>query len=158
MKNLKKWIKRITLIILALLLLLQFFKPRRTNPPVDISITFESKLNPPKDVQDIMKRSCYDCHSNTSSWPWYSGISPISWMIVDDVTTARSMLNFSEWGNYKTSKAVSKLDAMTDEISSRGMPLKRYLLLHPDAELTQPEIDRFCDWLEAVKDSLSEAK
>src|ERR1044072_3316433 len=89
---------------------IQFFRPERytTNEigPNDIT----KKMNVPQNVQNIMKRSCYDCHSNQTVWPWYTNIAPVSWFVADDVKEGRKKMNFSEWGKLTQARQEAKLD------------------------------------------------
>ncbi|NNE99745.1 MAG: cytochrome C, partial [Pyrinomonadaceae bacterium] len=65
---------------------IQFIRPDRTNPPFDEALAIESSLKIPSDVDAILSRSCNDCHSNKTEYPWYSNIAPISWSVVDHIT------------------------------------------------------------------------
>jgi hypothetical protein len=92
----------------------------------------------------ILKRSCQDCHSNETSWPWYSHIAPVSWMISKHVTQGRGKLNFSEWTAGKvTSNQVAEL---CDAVSNGSMPLRGYTMLHRDARLSSHDVQVICNW------------
>src|SRR5436309_9286609 len=82
----------------CLMLLVQFIRPARTNPPVDESQTIFANTQMTPEVASILNRSCIDCHSNKTVWPWYTNVAPVSWFIVNDVNTGRQFLNLSEWG------------------------------------------------------------
>jgi hypothetical protein len=84
-------------VLAGALLIAQFIQPERVNPPADPSASFEAVAAPSRDVAAAIGRSCRDCHSNQTSWPWYSRISPVSWLIADDVKEGRAKLNFSQW-------------------------------------------------------------
>lgn len=134
---------------------MQFFRPDRTNPPVDESRTLDSRLSVPDDIKTMLDRSCMDCHSNTTRWPWYSNIAPASWIVANDVIEARKHLNLSDFAQYRSLRAVGRLDMMCENLQDEIMPPKNYLFLHPNARLTRVEINRFCDWIESVRDSLA---
>src|SRR6478752_3717270 len=87
--------KTFAVAIAALFLTAQAIQIRRVNPPV----TAEAQL--PAPVRDVVRRSCYSCHSNETEWPWYAYVAPASWLVGHDVNDGRRHLNFSEWGAYK---------------------------------------------------------
>ena len=131
---------------------MQFFRPDRTNPPVDETRTIYARLSVPEDIKIVLDRSCMDCHSNSTRWPWYSNIAPASWIVADDVNEARKHLNLSDFAQYRSLRAVGRLDLMCENMQDGLMPLPKYLTMHPGARLSREEIDRFCDWVESVRD------
>ena len=134
---------------------MQIVQPDRTNPPVDETQTIQALLKVPPEVFAIFKRSCYDCHSNKTQWPWYSYIAPSSWLVGSDVKKARAEMNFTEWGKYKGLRVISKLDQICMNVNQGTMPLPNYLLMHPSAKLSQAEIDTICAWVESESERLS---
>lgn len=142
----KKIIKILIIVFASLLILIQFYRPERftTAEVSDNHIT--KKLNVPPDVENILKRSCFDCHSNHTTWPWYSNVAPMSWLVIDDVKSGREKMNFSEWGKLSSSKQSIRLESICEEITEGEMPLKQYLLIHRDAELSQADKDLLCNW------------
>ena len=140
--------------VVAAFVVMQAFRSERTNPPVDPSNTLYAVVPVPDEVRNILERSCIDCHSNETRWPWYSAIAPAMWVVAHDVEEARKELNFSEFGRYKSLRAVAKLDMICEQIINRNMPLPAYLILHPDAEISKEEIDIICNWVESARDSL----
>jgi heme-binding protein len=80
----------------AALVILQITAPAKTNPPVD-STKALSSMSAPTPVIDILRRSCFDCHSSETRWPWYASVAPMSWLVVSDVNEGRGQLNFSKW-------------------------------------------------------------
>ncbi|MBM3129710.1 MAG: hypothetical protein FJ009_13925 [Chloroflexi bacterium] len=115
----------------ALFLLIQFLPigPQRTNPP----IVAEPKWDSPQ-TRALAKRACFDCHSNETQWLWYSYIAPVSWILANDALVARRAFNFSEWRAGDLTAA-----AMERSIKNGSMPLPQYLLVHPEARLTDAE-------------------
>ena len=154
-RHMTKILKLTGLAIAAVFLGMQFFRPDRTNPPVDDGRTLYARLSVPDDVRSILDRSCMDCHSNTTRWPWYSNIAPASWIVAGDVNEARKQLNLSDFAQYKSLRAVGRLDMMCENMQDGIMPLPKYVIMHPDARLSPEEINRFCDWVESVRDSLA---
>ena len=132
---------KITLIIIAAILIaIQFIPVSRTNPPVT------AELDAPMEVISVFKKSCYDCHSNETEWPWYSYLAPVSWLVSSDVDDGRSHLNFSVWENLSRKDKVKMKEEIWEEIEKENMPLWKYRLLHPDANLTQEDKNLIRDW------------
>jgi len=95
-------------------------------------------LSEPSDA--ILKRACFDCHSNETRWPWYSYLPPVSSLIVWDVADARSHVNFSRWDQLAVDKQGKLARKMIEEVTDDSMPLPRYLWLHQDAVVTDAEL------------------
>ncbi|MCB9451028.1 MAG: heme-binding domain-containing protein [Anaerolineaceae bacterium] len=100
----------------------------RTNPPVTQTINWSSA-----ETEALMRRACYDCHSNETVWPWYSNIAPVSWLVVDDVNEGRRKLNFS------TGHGEMEARELIEQIERGSMPPSKYLITHPEANLTTEE-------------------
>lgn len=127
----------------------------RVNPPVDLKLTIHADPSVPQPVKDILGRSCRDCHSNSTVWPWYSRVAPASWFVAQDVANGRRALNFSEWGARKPPAQVALAAAACANVRSGRMPLPRYLLLHPGARLNEAEKHVLCAWSEDMLRSLA---
>ena len=102
-------------------------------------------------TQGIIRRSCQNCHSEKTQWPWYSYIAPVSWMIESDVSRARSRLNFSGWEGYPTERRLAFLDEISVMSSARSMPPWRYLLMHRGAKLSNTDIEQVSQWARAER-------
>lgn len=152
----RKTLWRLALIIIALVILIQLYRPERYTTTEITSDEVTNVLNVPDNVQKILKRSCYDCHSNHTKWPWYSAVAPVSWFVISDVSRGHAKMNFSEWGKYSKTKQSIKLDNICDEISQGDMPLKEYLYLHKDAVLSKEEKDILCGWAKEQSKKLEE--
>ncbi len=132
----------------------QFFQPPRNlgEPEGPRSIVAQHKV--PADVQQILRRSCYDCHSNRTAYPWYASVQPVGWWLYDHVKEGKRELNFSEFAGYDTKRAVRRLQSTADEVRERHMPLSSYLLVHRDAKLSVAEVTRLTTWAEDLADEL----
>jgi hypothetical protein len=150
----KKLIKIFVIVIILAFIGIQFIRPNRTNPISDKSRDVSYYINIPENVKQTLERSCYDCHSNLTRWPWYTNISPASWLVAKDVEDARSQMNFSEWGTYNIIDQISYLDHINKQVKKGSMPLGKYLLLHSDAKLTDADRDLVCKWAKTASDSL----
>ncbi len=96
--------KKLFFLLVVAFALLQFFQIDKTNPPVDKNMDFLTIKKTPEDVAQLIKTSCYDCHSNESVYPWYTNIQPFGWFIKDHIEEGRKELNFSTFATYLTTK------------------------------------------------------
>lgn len=152
----RKTLKWLAIVLFTLFLAAQLYQPERTNPSVDESKTIFATLNVPPDVKTILDRSCSDCHTNNTQWPWYSYVAPTSWLTARDVKNGRSNMNLSIWGTYKKTKQAGKLDDISEQLTTDKMPLKPYRMMHPGSVLSKQEIDLVSRWAEKERDRLSE--
>ena len=130
----------------------QFVRPDRTNPPSEPSASL--LRHAPPEVSSILERSCRDCHSNETTWPWYSGVAPMSWGVAGHVHDGRDAFNFSEWSNYDPDDQDKFLGSMC-KLTQRGrMPLPIYLLIHGDAKLSPAAVTELCAWSDKMRDTL----
>ena len=133
-------------IALIVILLAQFFRPDRTNPPVEPASTLQAHVPVPQDVDALLRAACFDCHSYETQWPWYAAVAPMSWLVVKDVNEGRRHLNFSIWGEYPGGRADHKLEEVVEMVESGEMPLKIYVPLHPEADLDDAERATIVEW------------
>jgi hypothetical protein len=110
-----------------------------TNPPV----TGEPQWNS-QQTRDLATRACYDCHSNQTTWPWYSNIAPVSWLIQHDVEEGRSRLNFTEWNQPQR-----EVENAARQVQRGAMPPSYYGIMHPTANLTLAEKQALIQGLQA---------
>lgn len=150
-----KWLKRAAIAIAILFVVAQVIRPSMTNPPVDESRTLQAKAQIPPKINAIMERSCNDCHSNKTSWPWYSQVAPVSWYLSRHVTQGRRHLNISDWAGYDNKRATRKLDEICEQVKIGEMPMKTYLLIHPSANLSEADKQVLCSWAEQERARLA---
>lgn len=141
--------KKLALGFIALLVIIQFFRIDKTNPVVVQQNDFISITNPPDDIKQILKTSCYDCHSYESYYPWYTNVAPISWWVKQHINEGREELNFSEWGTFSEKRKKHKLEEVYEEVDEEEMPLKSYLIVHHDAKLTVEQKNELVAWFKA---------
>lgn len=146
MSKILQILKWLALVLVVVLIGLQFVRPARTNPPVDSSQDLHTRLQVTPQVAAILDRSCQDCHSNTTRWPWYSNVAPVSWFVTDHVDHGRSHLNFSEWGTLDSRQAARKLQEICEEVQDGIMPLESYTRVHWSAKLSPADIKTLCNW------------
>ena len=147
-----KWL---IICLVVLFLAIQFVRPARTNPAVDESQTIFARTQMTPQVAAIFNRSCADCHSNKTVWPWYTNVAPVSWFIVNHVNEARPLLNLSEWGKLDRDRQSRKLQQICDQVSDGAMPLSTYTPLHPGSKLTPADVKVLCDWTDSERARLS---
>ena len=140
------WGKRLLLAVLAGLVVAQFIPVARTNPPVESANTMAANMPVPPDIASILGRSCQDCHSNQTLWPWYSQVAPVSWFLAHHVNQGRGELNISEWGRYTARRVDRKLKEICDQVSSGKMPMATYTILHRGAKLSDQDRKALCEW------------
>ena len=112
----------------------------RTNPPVTSTPPW-----PTLEGATLARAACYDCHSNETEWPWYSGIAPMSWLVRYDVERGRKALNFSNWGTEDQDAGEA-----AETVADGSMPPDRYVRLHSDAKLSDEERQALIAALEAL--------
>ncbi len=115
-----------------------------TNPPV------ETEVPASPEVRSILRRACYDCHSNETRWPWYSRIAPVSWLLAHDVDEGREELNFSTWNRLSTKKQLEALHESWETVEEGEMPPWFYLPPHPDALLSAGDLSALREWSRAT--------
>ncbi|MBS0632132.1 MAG: heme-binding domain-containing protein [Verrucomicrobia bacterium] len=105
----------------------------------------------PPAVRTILAKACYDCHSDTTRYPWYASVQPVAWWLDHHISEGKSALNFSQFGAYSEKRAARKLEEILDELHERGMPLRSYTLIHRDAQLSDAEVKTLTDWIESIQ-------
>jgi hypothetical protein len=140
----------------GLFIVAQFFGPTKTNPPLDQAMTLQSSAHVTPQVASILDRSCNDCHSNNTRWPWYSNVAPVSWFVIDHVNEGRRDMNFSEWGRYDGRRRTGQLNQICQEVKSGAMPLGSYTPLHRGSKLTPDDVKTLCDWATAERSRMSD--
>jgi hypothetical protein len=151
---LKRLIKIVLIVAVALAVIAQFIRPDLSNPPIVAQQTLEASTAVPAEVGSILQRSCNDCHTNATTYPWYSRITPVSWWLKDHIDHGREELNFSVWNTYETKRKVRKLEELCEQVETREMPLPSYTWAHRDAPLSDEEIRTLCDWSKAEQNRL----
>jgi hypothetical protein len=137
--------KVVGLLVAVAFAAIQLLPVDRSNPPVT------ADLAAPPDVDRILRRSCYDCHSNETRWRWYAYVAPVSWLVADDVHEAREEMNFSGWGRLAESERDHLREEIVEQVRRGEMPLPLYLAVHPGARLDAAARDRLIDWAGAAE-------
>ncbi|MEJ2003681.1 MAG: heme-binding domain-containing protein [Cyclobacteriaceae bacterium] len=140
-------IRKVLIVLLVALVVIQFIPIDRDIPEPDDSVDFIYMTDPPNDVVVTLMNACYDCHSYETRYPWYANIAPVKFWLQDHVLEAREHLNFSEWGNYDTERKLHKLEEIAEEVEEGEMPLDSYKWMHGDARLDEEEISALTNWI-----------
>jgi len=143
-------VKKVLIALLVILVVIQFFKPEKNINTNVQAASIEKVYEVPAQVNGILQKACYDCHSNNTTYPWYVNIQPIAWWMDDHIKEGKRELNFSEFGNYPLKKQDHKLEEVTEQIVDE-MPLKSYTIAHSDAKLTAAEKQALTDWANALR-------
>ena len=130
MKQFGRVVKWAAIAFCVAFIAIQLVPVSRTNPPV------EGDFRGSAEVVSVLRRACYDCHSNETVWPWYSRVAPVSWVIAHDVTEGRAELNFSTWDQLSTEKQAKAMKESWKEVAEGEMPTWYYVVLHPEARLS----------------------
>jgi Haem-binding domain len=146
-------IRRGGVVVIVLLALAQAYQPDRSNPTTSASSIWEDPTVP-RDVLAVFERSCADCHSHETRWPWYSRVAPISWLSARDVNEGRRHLNFSMWSELDPYRRFKLLEEICEEVEEGEMPLAIYTLLHSGAKLSAAEVETLCAWTKSSRDEL----
>ena len=145
---LQKFTKRnLRIAFLVVFALIQFVvidkSPMEINPEADFLMIEQA----PKEVAELMQTSCYDCHSNLTTYPWYSDIAPVSWWLKAHIDNGRGKLNFSEWDSYTLEEGDSLKQLSADLIEKKWMPILTYKIMHKESRLSEDQRALLVDWL-----------
>jgi len=146
-------IKNFFILLLFVLFISQFFRPDKNKGSYDTITSFEEKTKIPNEVRDILKNNCYDCHSNTTRYPWYTEISPITHWMNYQVKEGKEHFNISEWESYTKGKQHHKLEELVEEIERKEMPLKPYTWVH--GKLSAQDAEKLVNWVKTFKEQPS---
>lgn len=150
-------LNRIFQVVLGALIIIQFFRIDKTVKPVNPQTDILALTQASTDISTIFKTSCYDCHSNQPTYPWYTNVAPISWWIKHHINEGSHHLNFSEWGTYSPKRKDHKFEECVEMIEEGEMPMTSYTLMHGDAKLTEAQKILLIDWFKAERTKLNYA-
>ena len=146
-------LKKIIFVIIILFIALQFYRPARNTSTAE-SANDISNVHPlSAEVNTILQKACYDCHSNNSYYPWYTNIQPFGMWIQDHIDEGKSELNFSEFKSYTAKRQAKKMHEIEEMIEENEMPLYSYTIIHRNAKLTVIEKQQLIAWAKAFQPS-----
>lgn len=139
--------------IAGAVLALSFLPLQLIQPPTPRAVLpgdgpIEDFISVPTYIDTLLRGACYDCHSSVTRWPWYARISPVSWLIANDVQHGRSNLDFSSWSTapHREPTPEQRLRWICRDIQEGIMPPRLYLLMHSEARLSEADEDSICAW------------
>ncbi|GAB3709262.1 heme-binding domain-containing protein [Spirosoma flavus] len=147
-------LRKILLGLLAVFVVIQFFRPEKNQFTAPSPNDITTKYAVPADVQTVLKRSCYDCHSNNTTYPWYDNIQPVAWWLSQHIDEGKDELNFSEFTTYTPKRARHKLEEVGEAVTDGWMPLGSYLWIHHDAKLKPEEAKLIADWASNLRSQI----
>jgi hypothetical protein len=150
----KKIFKGLFYLLLLGFVIIQFFRPAKNKSEGTSKNDISTLYTVPLDVQNILKTSCNDCHSNNTVYPWYAEIQPVSWWLNSHIEDGKKDLNFSEFATYRIRRQYKKLEEINELVKENEMPLDSYLWIHKDAKLSDQQKLTVANWAEAVRDSI----
>tara|TARA_R110000851_G_scaffold179940_1_gene327072 strand:+ start:20410 stop:20862 length:453 start_codon:yes stop_codon:yes gene_type:complete len=149
-----KIVKIIAIVLLVVFVGIQFI-PSSGNQSDSVPETdFMLVNNVPKNIQNKLQVSCYDCHSNNTQYPWYNKVQPVAWFLEDHIKEGKAELNFNEWDSLSTRRKTSKLRSIIKQIENGEMPLDSYTFIHRDAKFSEAEAEEIINWVTQLKNSL----
>ena len=150
----KRALKIILIVAVVIFAGIQFIRPNLASPPIVEGDTLEASTQVPDQVEAILNRSCADCHTNKTAFPWYSQVVPVSWWLANHISDGRKHLNLSTWGTLDTKRKMNKLKEICEQVDSGEMPLPSYLWVHRGSVLKEGEAKALCDWTETERNRL----
>jgi hypothetical protein len=140
--------RKVLIAIISILVLIQFIRPERNMGIADTEKDITHSLVVSLEVKNILEKSCYDCHSNHTEYPWYANIQPIASWLANHVNEGKDELNFSEYDTYKLKRKIKKLKEVIEQTKKGEMPLNSYLIIHKDAALSEEQKNKLIKWAE----------
>jgi hypothetical protein len=144
-------IKKILLGLLLIFVIAQFFGPEKNEGSLSSIQPFLAETNPPKDVEIILKETCYDCHSDVTRYPWYNNITPVNYWLAGHVKDAKKHFNISNWEGNSVKRKDHKFEELIEMVEDKVMPLESYTWTHTEAKLTDTQIKSVVDWAKLVR-------
>lgn len=143
--------KKIAWALLLIFIGMQFFRPEKNVDESDHLSVFLRETNPPDAVTNLLKTSCFDCHSNHTVYPWYNQIAPVSYWLADHIDHGKGHLNFSAWNTYDRGEKDHKLEEVIETVESGEMPLREYTWTHEGARLSPEQREAILEWARSTR-------
>jgi len=155
-------LRKVLIGLLIVLIVAQFFQPAKNNGRAQTTTDITHVVPVPDTVLALMKIACYDCHSDSTRYPWYNHITPVNWWLKDHIDEGKRHINYSHYveGSYK--RKIKHLDETAEQVEKHEMPIGSYLWIHTDARLTDAQRKLIIDWANnakelVLKDSISKS-
>jgi len=148
--------KKILIALVAIFVIMQFVPANLPEVSDDITNDLIANNDIPIEVENILRNTCYDCHSNQTVYPWYSYVAPVKFLISRDTEEGREHVNFSEWETLSKMDKAEVLDELMEEVEEGEMPMKIYPLTHPEARLSDSDVETLLAWADEFAEALFE--
>lgn len=149
-------LKKIGLILLGALVLIQFIRPEKNQSTVNPDQQLTSRYPIPDSVNTILQKACMDCHSNNSHYPWYASVQPIAWWLDEHIRDGKKHLNFDEYTHRSLRYQFHKMEETIEMVKTDEMPLPSYTWTHTEARLTKAERLAITQWAQSVMDTMKQ--
>ena len=143
----RKIIKILVVLGIVTFVVIQFFQPEKNIGEITDNHIFKQEQLP-ENVKQTITNSCLDCHSNSTRYPGYDRIAPVSWMVKKHIDDGKKELNFSEWGKFDAYDKIGALEDIRQEVEQKTMPLKAYVMIHRDAKLSEEQVAALLAWID----------
>ncbi len=143
--------KKILLFVIIVLVAIQFIRPAKNNTTTPQLNYIGNHYTVPQNVKTIIDKACMNCHSNNTIYPWYNNFQPVAWWLATHINDGKKKWNFDEFGTYKPKKQDHKMEEVIEMVKEKEMPLKSYIWLHGNADLSQEERISITNWAAAVR-------
>jgi Haem-binding domain len=136
-------LKQAAVVVVIIFAAAQLVRPERASPPINASGTIQARVGTVSGLVSVLGRSCRDCHSNRTVWPWYTQVAPASWLMAYGVTKGRKAVNFSEWDAYSQEQQRILLALSCPDVTNGKMP-GVYTVPHPETRLSAQDVQTIC--------------
>lgn len=143
--------KKFFWLLILTLVIIQFFRPEKNLAFSPSSTDIASKYTVPGEVKSILNKACNDCHSNNTTYPWYSNVQPMAWWLASHIKDGKRHLNFSTFTSYSYKRADHKMEEVIEMVEKHEMPLNSYTWIHKDSKLTEAERTQLINWAKQVR-------
>jgi hypothetical protein len=144
-------LKKILVFLLVALIIIQFIHPSRNEALNEPENNIAKIYSVPPGIKTILDKACMDCHSNNTTYPWYSKIQPVDWWMTHHVNEGKRELNFDEYTTYNLRRQYHKMEEIAEEVKNGAMPLNSYTWIHKEAVLTSAEKDSIINWADGIR-------
>jgi hypothetical protein len=143
--------KKILYALLFAFVVIQFIRPEKNIAAQASPNDIVTHYDVPDQVLNVLKRSCYDCHSNNTQYPWYYNVQPVAWWLDHHIRDGKRHLNFSEFNQYSFKRKNKKMEEVAESVTEGWMPLNSYLWIHTNAKLSDADAKAVADWAKAMQ-------
>jgi hypothetical protein len=149
-----KRFKKVLWFLLVVVVVIQFFHPQKNISTIPSEKHISKMFAVPEDVKGILNKSCADCHSNNTRYPWYVHVQPVDWWMNGHVHDGKEELNFDEFASYSLRRQFRKFEEISDQVNEEEMPLASYTLIHHDAVLSRDQKEVILRWSENMQNEM----